>query len=120
MATLKLQNAYYTVKDMDRAEAFYAKALGLSLKFRDRSEWAQFSVGGGNFSLSSAAESASTAGGAVLVFEVDDIAATVALVTEHGGKVLGDRDMGDHGRTVTFADSEGNIAQLFKRAPKPG
>jgi predicted enzyme related to lactoylglutathione lyase len=36
-----------------------------------------------------------------------------------GGEVLGTRDMGSHGRTLTFRDPVGNIAQLYERAPKP-
>jgi predicted enzyme related to lactoylglutathione lyase len=119
MGTIRVQNAYYTVGDMDRAETFYREALGLQLKFRDRSEWAQFTVGGSSFSLASAAESANAMRGAVVVFEVDDLEQASALVTAHGGRLLDQRDMGSHGRTVTFADPDGNVAQLFSRGGKP-
>ena len=32
-------------------------------------------------------------------------------------EIVDRRDMGGHGRTLTFVDSEGNVAQLFQRAP---
>jgi predicted enzyme related to lactoylglutathione lyase len=88
---MKLQNVYCVVRDMDRAERFYRDVFGAAPKFRDGDRWTQFSAGGASVSLSSAEEAA-------------------------GGTVLDRRDMGDHGRTLTFVDSEGNVAQLFQRA----
>ena len=69
----RLQSVYYTVKDMDRAVAFYQSVFGMNLKFRDGAQWAQFDANGVNFALSSAEESASLEGGAVAAFEVDDL-----------------------------------------------
>ena len=116
MAVKKLQNAYYVTRDMDRAVAFYRETLGLGLKFQDGARWAQFDAGGVNFSLSAPEESGTDGGGAVIVFEVDDLDAMQARLAEQGVTVLDTRDMGAHGRSLTFRDPDGNAVQLFQRA----
>lgn len=116
MAVKKLQNAYYVTRDMDRAVAFYRDVLGLSLSFQDGGKWAQMKAGDVNFSLASPEEAAEGAEGATVIFEVDDIEAAKAALEHGGGTVLGLRDMGDHGRALTFRDPDGNLVQLFQRA----
>ena len=103
---------------MDAAVAFYRDALGLKLKFQDGERWAQFDAGGGNFSLSSTEEAATGAAGGVVVFEVTELEAMARQIAAAGGEVLGRRDMGTHGRTLTFRDPAGNVLQLFERAAK--
>jgi predicted enzyme related to lactoylglutathione lyase len=116
MAVKKLQNAYYVARDMDQAVAFYRDALGLPLKFQDGPRWAQFDAGGVNFSLSSPDEAAPNAHGAVVIFEVDDLDAMAARLASAGVAAGDIRDMGAHGRSLTFTDPEGNVVQLFQRA----
>jgi predicted enzyme related to lactoylglutathione lyase len=116
MTVEKLQNAYYVTADMDRAVAFYRDTLGLDLAFHDGARWTQFKAGGVNFALSSAEEAPDGAVGATVVFEVPDIAAAAAAIGESDGEVLGERDMGDHGKTLTFRDPDGNLVQLYQRA----
>lgn len=115
----RLQNAYHVAGDMKRARAFYEDVLGLKPKFADGDRWVQYDAGGANFALSGAEEAADGAAGAVLVFEVADLDASAAAVGAAGGMVMATRDMGDHGRTLTFRDTEGNIGQLFMRARRP-
>lgn len=117
MAVKKLQNAYYVTGDMERAVAFYRDALGLAVKFQDGAKWAQFDAGGVNFSLSSPEEAVVGARGAVIIFEVDDLDAARGRLEGAGGAVLDTRDMGAHGRSLTFRDPDGNLVQLFQRAP---
>lgn len=115
---MKIQNVYFVAEDVAATADFY-QALGLGLKFRDGERWAQFGAGGTNFSISSreeAPEEAAQTSGAVVVFEVDDIEAACAAVEAGGGTLGGRRDMGDHGKTVTFTDPAGNVCQLFQRA----
>lgn len=116
MPISRIQNAYYVTQEMEASVAFYRDALGLKLKFQDGARWAQFDAGGSNFSLSSPEEAADGAVGATVVFEVTDLDAVAQNVTAGGGTVLGRRDMGSHGRTLTFRDPFGNVAQLFERA----
>lgn len=116
MTVEKLQNAYYVTGDMGRAIAFYRDTLGLDLMFQDGGKWAQLKAGGVNFALSSAEEAPDGAVGATVVFEVPDAGAAGAAITAAGGEILGERDMGDHGKTVTFRDPDGNLVQLYQRA----
>ncbi|MGH2588778.1 MAG: VOC family protein [Dehalococcoidia bacterium] len=116
MAIKKLQNAYYVTEDMDRAVSFYRDTLGLALKFQDGARWAQFDAGGTNFSLSAPEEAAQGAQGAVVIFEVDDLDTVQGRLAERGASVLDTRDMGAHGRSLTFRDPDGNLVQLFQRA----
>ncbi|MBS29054.1 MAG: glyoxalase [Alphaproteobacteria bacterium] len=116
MTVEKLQNAYYVTADMDRAIAFYRDTLGLDLAFHDGAKWSQFKAGGVGFALSSAEEAPAGAVGATVVFEVGDISAIKPAIAAAGGEVLGERDMGDHGKVMTFRDPDGNLVQLFQRA----
>jgi lactoylglutathione lyase len=50
-----------------------------------------------------------------LSFGVDDIAATCALVTEHGGEVLGDTDLA--GMAIMVRDPDGQLLELLPRPP---
>ena len=116
MAVKKLQNAYYITGDMDRAVAFYRDTLGLALTFQDGDKWAQMKAGDVNFSLSSPDEGAEGATGAVVIFEVDDIAASRDRIAAGGAEIVDQRDMGDHGKALTFRGPDGNLVQLFQRA----
>lgn len=116
MTVKKLQNVYYVTRDMERAVAFYRDTLGLSLSFQDGSKWTQMKAGDVNFSLAAPEEGADGATGAVVIFEVDDIDASKSALESGGGSVIEARDMGDHGRALTFRDPDGNLVQLFQRA----
>ena len=116
MAITRMQNCYYVAEDVARARAFYERTLGLTVKFADRDRWVQFSVGGANFALASPAEGGSGLSGGVIVLEVDDLAALRPRLEADGTKILGERDMGSHGQTMTIADPAGNVLQLFQKA----
>jgi catechol 2,3-dioxygenase-like lactoylglutathione lyase family enzyme len=53
-----------------------------------------------------------------LSFSVDDIAATRTLVTEHGGEVLEDTDVG--GRAVMVRDPDGQLLELLPMSHRTG
>jgi len=116
MAVQKLQNAYYVTSDMARAVGFYRDALGLDLVFQDGDKWTQFKAGGVNFAMASDEEAPDTAMGATIVFEVDDIDAMTLSLQAAGAEILDTRDMGDHGRTLSFRDPDGNLVQLYQRS----
>jgi predicted enzyme related to lactoylglutathione lyase len=115
LAISKIQSTYVATRNMEASTTFYQQALGLRLKFRDGDRWAQFDVGGANFALSSPAEAADGAQGAVVVFETEDLAAQTNAVLAAGGTLVGERDMGSHGRVATFSDPQGSRFQVFAR-----
>jgi catechol 2,3-dioxygenase-like lactoylglutathione lyase family enzyme len=112
----RVQNVYYVVADMDRSVEFYRETLGLDLRFRDGDRWTQFSVGASSLSLSSRDEAATGVAGAVVVLEVDDLAAARERLRAGHAHVFADREMGAHGRSLAFRDPDGNVVQLLERA----
>lgn len=115
MTVLKIQNVYLPTEQAARDAEFYRHALGAELRFADEEHWIQLAVAGANLALAGPRESATTAG-AVTVYEVDDLDNHAAAIEAAGGTIVTTRDMGSHGRTLTFADPSGNISQLFQRA----
>lgn len=115
MIASRIQNVYVTSQSVGSARTFYERTLGLSAKFSDDERWVQYAIGGSNFAIASVEESAAEQG-TIAVFEVDDIEATKAKAVKNGGAIVGERDMGSHGTTVTIRDPENNLFQLFKRA----
>jgi predicted enzyme related to lactoylglutathione lyase len=121
MGTIQcLQNVFFASRAPGKLGAFYESALGLQQKFRDGERWIQYAAGGSNVALASLEEAAPVTSGLVLVFEVDDFDGLQERIKASGGEVVGVRDMGSHGRVLSLRDPEGNVVQLFKRAPKLG
>ncbi|TBW35491.1 glyoxalase/bleomycin resistance/dioxygenase family protein [Siculibacillus lacustris] len=120
MPVERLQNAYYVVGDMEASRHFWETVLGLPRKFADGDRWVQLSAGGVNVALAGRSEAPPAATGAVLVFQVDNLDGDRRRLTDAGIAILGERDMGDHGRTLTIADPDGNILQLYAPpSPRP-
>lgn len=115
MTELRLQNIYWVASDIARLSQFYEKALQFTLKFSDGDKWVQYSVGESNVALASIGEAPADVRGPVLVFEVTDVETVRAQAIRAGAHFIGERDMGSHGRTLTFEDPEGNVFQLFCR-----
>ena len=118
-APRRLQNVYVAASQPGKLHDFYTAALGLQLKFNDGERWFQYGIGNTNVSLACLEEAAPAASGLVMVFEVDDLDGAQERITAAGGQVLGMRDMGSHGAVLSLRDPEGNIVQLFRRAPPP-
>jgi predicted enzyme related to lactoylglutathione lyase len=114
----RLQNVYLVARDVGAQAAFYEQVLGLPLKFRDGERWVQYDTGGTGFSLACTEEARPAESGAVLVFEVDDFEGVEEAIDAAGGRVQARRDMGSHGAVLSLRDPEGNIVQMFRRAPK--
>ncbi|PZU83908.1 MAG: hypothetical protein DI528_15715 [Shinella sp.] len=114
---IRLQNIFYTVPDVEQVAAFYRDAFGMAVKFQDGERWVQFNLDGRNFAIGAPSEAPEGAVGATAVLEVEDIDGLRETIVSHGGRILSERDMGSHGRTLAFADPAGNILQLFQRSP---
>jgi len=115
----RLQNVFVVAERPAELHDFYQSALGLQLKFRDGDRWIQYAVGNAGVALACPEEAMPATSGVVMVFEVDDFAATAERVAAAGGEVLGTRDMGSHGAVLSLRDPEGNVVQLFKRQGTP-
>jgi len=116
-APKRLQNVFVVAQQPGALHAFYESALGLPLKFRDGDRWIQYGVSGSNVALACPEEAAPAEAGLVMVFEVEDFAGAPERIAAAGGQVLGVRDMGSHGAVLSLRDPEGNLVQLFRRAP---
>ncbi len=116
MSVQRLQNIHVVASDVGRAVDFWQRAIGLTVRFRDADRWVQMKAGESSFAIASPGEGVVGQVGAVPVFEVDDLDVHGQAIAEHGGSVLSVRDMGAHGRVLTFSDPDGNVAQLLARA----
>jgi predicted enzyme related to lactoylglutathione lyase len=120
MALLRLKNIHIATDDAGELADFWQQAIGLSPRFRDADRWIQLQAGENPFAIASLAEGVPDQRGAVPVFEVDDLEAHSTAISEHGGRVISVRDMGSHGRVLTFSDPDGNIGQLQVSATNSG
>jgi len=111
----RLQNAYIVARDPVRMRRFYDDVLELPVTFADAERWVQYRAGGANVALGSRGEAPDGTRGPVLVFEVDSFATFREKTLAAGGRVVAERDMGSHGRTLAIEDPEGNVFQLFCR-----
>ena len=115
MTVSRLQNVHVVGASVERLAEFWQRALGLERRFVDPGRWIQLQAGEDAFAIASPGEGVPAQAGAVPVFEADDLEGHAAAIEEHGGRVLDLRNMGDHGRVLTFSDPDGNIAQLLIR-----
>ena len=119
MSTIRFRTAFHIGEDLDSLISFYTEAMGLKLKFRDGSRWAEFQLGDGRFALGSPEEApAGMRSGAVSVFQVTELDVLLEKVAHAGGTVLDVRDMGTHGRVATLLDPTGTVFQALELAAK--
>lgn len=113
MNVLKKTMTYQVTLDFGGSLVFYRDHLGLPLKFQDEGKWAEFVVPDGRFALSAVGEAPQRwAGGAVTVFDTDDLEEVAEHVARGGGEIVERREMGDHGTTLTIAEPGGTIFQI--------
>jgi len=75
----------YPVSNMKAAREFYEELLGLRLSQGEGSEWLEYDIGGGTFTISQAdADHPVPVRGAVLALEVSDLGAEVARLQGRG------------------------------------
>ena len=111
-------NLTIMVSDMERSVRFYTEALGLGLKFRAGSEWAEVEAPGVSIGLHpSGGHSPTGAGGGMsLGLQVNDIEAAIealkarGVAFPHGWRATGER------RLANFSDPDGTPLYLFQSA----
>lgn len=117
MPGTRLKSVIYPTANMDAARHFYRDLLGLPLQFEDGAHYAQFRPEGGTVALAGAREQPPGQSGPIMTLEVAALDALRPALAAAGVRIVAERDMGSHGRTLTVADPDGNLVHLFQ---KPG
>lgn len=114
---MKLKQVYLTAIEPEDLARFY-EALGLTIRFADTGKWIQFTGDKTAFCIAGPAESVSgQAREAVIVFEVEDLEATLERARAAGAEVFGEiRDMDAHGRVAQVRDPQNNSIQFYQAA----
>ena len=111
-----------TVKDLDRATAFYRDVLGIPMLFQFPG-LAFFDAGGVRLMLSRAEDPKFDHPASILYYRVSDIGATHATLESHGVRVEEVphliAQMADHDLWLaSYLDSEGNHFALMSEVPR--
>jgi predicted enzyme related to lactoylglutathione lyase len=109
-----LDHVYYWTRDMDAAVAFYRDVVGLPLRRRDGTAWAEFDAGGAGFALHGTGDEAAARSGTA-VFRVPDLDAARWTLEQRG--VLFEPHVGEVeglARFATFHDPDGNPVQIIE------
>jgi predicted enzyme related to lactoylglutathione lyase len=111
----RVHSAFYWTSDMDRAVSFYRDVLGLNLTARYGEDWTEFELGNSTVALHGTRGMAPPNQGATIVFEVDDLDATIRALTGKGVTFEGEvTDVPETGRFATLRDPAGNLVQIFE------
>ena len=114
----RVDNTHYWTKDMDASVAFYRDTLGLPLRMQMGEDWAEFDVAGTTVALHGTREGhAPPQNGATVVFEVDDLEASMNALRAKDVAFEGEvAEVPGYGRFISFRDPDGNLLQIFERA----
>lgn len=115
MTIRRLHTILVAAQDVPGCADFYRAALGLEVKFADGERWVQLRGPEISYAIACPDEAAPLTSGALAVFEATEEEDHDRVLAANGREVAS-RDMGDHGRTRTYADPAGNLFQLFWRA----
>jgi methylmalonyl-CoA/ethylmalonyl-CoA epimerase len=112
------------VADLDRAVAWYADVLGLTLLFRAAPGLAFFDCGGVRLMLSRPEPSGAELRTSVVYYQVGDIHAAHAALRSRGAALVDEPHLiarlPDHDLWMTFChDSEGNLLGLMSEIRPP-
>lgn len=109
----RVEHVWFWVADLDRAIAFYTEVLGLQLVRRDGDEWAELDARPIRLALHAGAGEGREPGGTV-VFEVDDLDATMIAMQTHGASFGDQGEVDGIARFASFTDRDGNRMQLIE------
>lgn len=112
----RIHSTFYWAEDMDASVAFYRDTLGLNLRFQAGADWAEFDVDGATFALhGTRGAPMEHGGGATVVFEVDDLEASMRQLSTRGVTFEGEiTEVPESGRFSTFRDPAGNVVQMYE------
>jgi predicted enzyme related to lactoylglutathione lyase len=113
--TARIDNLMMVSADPERLARFYSEMPGCTELFRDGARFIQLAVGDRRLAICNEAEGGWPAPAALPVFRVEDIDACRGMLESAGGEVLAERDMGDHGRSLTIKDPGGHVFHLLQK-----
>ena len=91
MTTMKLDHVYVSVKDMDRAIAFYEDLFGIKVAHREENQWADFDLGEGFYfgliDYKIINEKRTVGNNAIPTFWADDVDAVYEKIKKYGVKI---------------------------------
>jgi predicted enzyme related to lactoylglutathione lyase len=116
MPGIRLKSVLYPTTGMTASLAFYCDLLGLTLSFADGEHYAQLKTEGAAFALAGPREQPPEPAGPVVTLEVDSLDELRPRLAAAGTRIVVERDMGSHGRTVTVADPDGNLVHIYEKA----
>ena len=100
--------------DIAKARAFYVDALGMAVEAESPMFLQVAASGGPGVSLGISATEAVTLTGRILWWQVDDADALRARLAEKGIRITAELKDEPFGRTLSFADPEGNILSVYQ------
>ena len=116
----------YQVTDVQRAIAFYTKALGFNLDMQNLPAFGQVSIGGLKLILSGPGASGSRpmpdgrqqepGGWNRVLLQVQDLGAQIAHLKEAGLRLRNEMEVGPGGKQIQIEDPDGNPIELFEPA----
>lgn len=122
LAGRKLVQVALTVKDLDRARAFYRDTLGLPLMF-EAGHMLFFDIGGQRLMVGLAEKPGQAVGGTYIYFDAPDVAALSAALKAKGVELIGGIETLQRTETHElklqfFKDPDGNEMGLMGMVPK--
>ena len=112
---LGLRTVVYHVEDLERAKEWYSRALGFDPYFEEP-YYVGFNVGGYELGLHPTEPGTPQGpGGATAYWGVDDIAAAVRRLEDHGASAHSEiQDVGEGIRVATVIDPFGNLVGIIE------
>ena len=109
----------YRVTDMPKARAFYEGTLGLAPATNFGGVWVEYEIGPGTFAIQTMSPQPPTGQRGMIVFEVDDLDATIATVKTAGVPFVMDKTESPVCHVAIVSDPDGNPVGLHKRKTAP-
>ncbi|OLO25819.1 glyoxalase/bleomycin resistance/dioxygenase family protein [Streptomyces sp. MNU77] len=112
----EIRNVLYPTEDVDAAVAFYGRALGLAVKFRDGGRYAALDGGGVTLALAGSDEDV-TDGGVAASFMVERVRDTVEHLLDAGAALVRGPETGPHETRAVLRDPWGNLLVVYTPDP---
>lgn len=118
----KIAFIHYCTQNLDRSLEFYRDVLGLKLLVQNE-EWVEFEVGSQRLALrlvdpwTASPENPNT-NNAMIWLEARPIEKSIAFLKENNINIIKELEYNSYGKTITFADPDGNLIGLYEPPAK--